>query len=79
MGDEVDEVSDRNDAIVRRRGGRLQKDFSLMFILIVLVLKVVHVGAVQLSAPVKLAVERIVRYAGSRLILYCRLDLLCTY
>jgi len=50
MGDEFDKISKRNNAVVSRRGRCLEEDFSLGFILIVLIVEVVFIGAISRSA-----------------------------
>jgi len=49
MGNEVYQVSKRDDAILRRRGGRLQEDLLLIFILAVLAPEVIFVGSASPS------------------------------
>ncbi len=49
MGNEVYQVSKRDDAILRRRGGRLQEDLVLGFILAILAPEVVLVGSASPS------------------------------
>lgn len=45
MRDKVNQVSEGDNAILRRRGGRLQEDLALVLILAVLAFEVVFVGA----------------------------------
>ncbi len=74
MGDEIDEVAERDNAGIRRRRWCLQKDVSLRLVLAVLFRKLLFVRTDCSSAEVGHA-DHCQMYAGSRRILYCRLDL----